>query len=448
MFRFCIIITSLLFFHPQAFPQRKMSLQEAMSYGISNNRNLKITQAEVLQSEQKVREVLALGLPQVNASGTFNHFLNLPTTVIPANAFNPAAPSDELIGLQFGTTYAVTGQLQVTQLLFDGSYLVGLQASKNFANLSRLSLDRKENEVSAEITKAYYTAVVADENLKTLQSTLAALEKLFAETKAIKTAGLGDQQDVDQFSLTVSNLKTTLARATLMRDVAYMGLKLQLGMSLDSAIVLSESLESIITVVDMESLSGEIFNPSSTVEYQLLQSQVRLTELSLKNEKVDYYPSVGAFFSHQYQAFRNDFDFFADKPWYPATIWGLQLNIPVFSSGMRTAKVEQARVEVKKSQLTLEETTEALRLQANIVKTEFLNALDAYKLAKESLELARSIEQKTLIKFREGVESSMQVTQAQNQYLAQQGHYVNSMFALLSAKAELDKIFNHYIKQK
>jgi outer membrane protein len=324
---------------------------------------------------------------------------------------------------------------------------VALQASYNISNLSRLSMERQENEVKSEITRAYYTAIVAEENILTLEATFATLEKIFSETQAIATSGLGDQQDADQLSLTVSNLRSAISRAKLMRDASYMGLKLQMGMKLDAPLALSESLESIIAAVDIQLLSNEIFNPSTTMEYQMLETQVKLMELSLRNEKMDYLPTAGAFFSQQYQAFRNDFDFFADKPWYPATIWGLQLNIPILSSGMRNAKVEQAQVELNKSKLTLEEAAEAMRLQAFVVRTEFLNAVEAYNLQKQSLELARKIEQNTLIRFKAGDVGSMDLTIAQNQYLAQQGYYVNAMFTLLSAKAQLDKIFNHYLKQ-
>lgn len=435
-----ILLLIAWFLSPAVFAQQRFSLKDAVEFGKKNNYSVRMSQSDMQKSEKKVREVLAIGLPQVSASGQFMNYINLPTTVIPANAFNPAAPADELVGLKFGTDYNVTGTLTASQLLFDGSYLVGLQASKNLANLSRLNVERSEREAEAEISKAYYTAVVADENVKTIDNTVLLMEKLYQETKAVFENGLTESQDVDQINLTVSNLKNALSRAKLMRDASYMNLKLQMGMSLEQELALTETPEQIIASVGLEQISPENFDPKSNVDYQMLETQVRLNELNMKNEQMKYYPSLNAFFTQQYQAFRNEFDFFQDKPWYPATFWGVQMQIPIFSSGMRNAKVAQNRIELEKTEINLQQVDQALQLQSYMARTEYITALDAYKLQKESLALAESIQNKTLIKYKQGVASSMELTQAQNQYLEQQGNYIASLFNLLSAKASLDRI--------
>ena len=424
------------------FAQQTLSLQEAVEYGVKNNYSIKMSDQDFQKSERKVREILAIGLPQISANGSFTNYINIPTSVIPANAFNPSAPPDELVPVQFGTDFNVTGTISVTQLLFDGSYLVGLQATKNLANLSRLNIERTERDVRNEIAKAYYTALVADENVKTLKQTLEVSTKLLDGLKIILENGLNEQQDVDQLILTVSTIKNALARAELMRNASYLALKLQMGMTLETEITLSDNLEAVISALNLESFAATEFNVEQNLDYQMLSTQVALNELNMDNEKMKNYPSLGAFFNHQYQAYRLEFDFFADKPWYPATMWGLQLQVPIFSSGMRKAKIAQARIEMEKSEINLQQLDQALKVQAYVAKSEFLNAVDAYRLQKESLALAESIQNKTLAKYKEGIVSSLDLNQAQNQYLTQQINYINSLFTLLTAKANFEKLMN------
>lgn len=437
-----LLLLFVLLITENYFAQQSLSLNEALVYGVKNNYSIKISEQDFNKSEKRVREILAIGLPQVNASGTFTHYIDLPTSVVPANAFSPGAPADVLIPLQFGTDYSVSGGISVSQLLFDGSYIVGLQATKNLSNLSRLNTQRTERDVKNEIAKAYYTAVVADENIKTLKQTLEVSNKLLEGLKIILQNGLNEAQDVDQLTLTVSTIKNNLARAELMRNAAYMALKLQIGMNLDTEITLSDQLESVISALNLENFSSAEFRVEDNLDYQMLSTQVELNELNMKNDQMKFLPSFSAFFSYQYQAYRLEFDFFANKPWYPATMWGLQLQIPIFSSGMRSAKVAQNRIELEKSEINLQQLDQSLRMQAYLAKTEFLNAVDAYRLQKESLALAESIQNKTLIKYKEGVVSSLEFNQAQTQYLSQQANYINSLFALLTAKVNLEKIMN------
>lgn len=440
-----IVFSSLLFFilTLTGYAQLELNLEQAIQTGIKNNYSVRLSQFDMEKSQKKVREILAIGLPQVNAEGNFNNFVNLPTTVIPANMFNPNAPSDELLGVKFGTDFSVTGSVTLTQLLFDGSYIVGLQATKNLAALSQMMVKRTENETKNEIIRAYYTAIVADENIKTLKATLDVVSKIANETKIISDNGLIESQDAEQLQLTVSTLKNALSRAEMMREASYLSLKMQMGLSLDTTITLTENMDAILASNDFNALKESALNLNQNLDHKMLETQITLNGLNMNNEKMKYYPSLGAFFTQQYQAFRNDFDFFADKPWYPATIWGLQLKVPVFSSGMRNARVEQAKVELEKSKVQLEQLDRALQLQTYISKAELTNAINSFNTQKEALALAESIQRKTMVKYKEGVVSSLELTMAQNQFLTAQANYIAAVFNLLSAKASLEKILNN-----
>lgn len=423
--------------------QNNFTLEQAKKYSLEHSYTLKSSETEFKKSEQKIREILAIGLPQISAQGSFQNNLVLPTTVIPANAFNPMADPDELVGLKFGTDYNVTGSVTVNQLIFDGSYLVGLQATKGLARLNELMIKKSEQDVLNEVTKAYYAVIVASENSRTLRHSLEKTQKIYDETKVIFDNGLIESQDVDQLQITLSTLQNAVSRSERMKNVAIEMLKFQMGMPLDQTLTIADSLFS-----NTDSLGNNIptttMNYESNIDHQLLKTQVMLNELDMKNQRMGYYPSLGAFFTQQYQALRNDFDFFADKPWYPATIWGIQLNIPIFSSGMRKAKVEQAKLNIEKSQIQLEQLDQSLQLRLFSLVNEYTTSSESVKTQKASLALADDIQRKSLIKYKEGVISSLELTQAQNQYLSAQSNYINALYALVNAQAEIDHLLNNY----
>jgi outer membrane protein TolC len=419
--------------------QTAYTLKQALEYGLKNSYNITISKLDLQKSEKKVREVLAIGLPQINAEGNFTNYIDLPTTVIPANAFNPLAGND-LIGVRFGTNYNVTGGITFSQLIFDGSYLIGLQATKGIANLNRLLVEKTEINSKNDIAKAYYTAIVADENVNTLKQIFTNVEMLLNETKEIFKNGLIEEQDVDQINLTYLNIKNALTRAESMRDIAYALLKLQMGMPLTENITLAENTETILTSLKIEDFKDTSFLVTNNIDHKILQTQLELNALNVKNEKAERLPSLSAFFSHQQQAFRNDFDFFQNKPWYPATLWGIKLTIPIWASGMGAARIAQNELEYKKTEIQLKQTDESLKINWHNVQQEFFNAVKTYQAEKQSLALAENIQRKTLAKYKEGVSSSMELNQAQTQYLQTQANYINSILQMLNAKAALDNL--------
>lgn len=438
------IFFAILFFIPGfSIGQNSFNLEQAKKYALENSYTLKTSETEYRKAQQKIREIIALGLPQINAEGSFQNSLVLPTTVIPANAFNPMADPDELIGLKFGTDYNVTGSVSVSQLLFDGSYIVGLQATKGLARLNELMIKKSEQDVLNEVTKAYYAVLVAGENSRTLKYSLQKVEKIYNETKIIFDNGLIESQDVDQLQITVSTLKNAINRADRMKTVAIEMLKFQIGMPLDQQLSLSDSL---LTNVDSlgNQIPSSVMNYNSNIDHQLVQTQIMLNELDMKNQRMGYFPSLGAFFTQQYQALRNDFNFFSNLPWYPATMWGIQLKIPIFSSGMRKAKVEQAKINIEKSQIQLTQLDQSLQLKLFSLVNEFTTSAESVKIQKESLALADDIQRKSLVKYKEGVISSLELTQAQNQYLNAQSNYINALYSLINAQAEIDHLLNNY----
>lgn len=421
--------------------QNAYTLQQALDYAVQNSPLVKNAKVDIEIYKQKVKEVTAIGLPQLNAEGSFNHFLNIPTTVIPATAFNPFANPNETVAVQFGTKYQTSAGATLSQLIFDGSYIVGLKATKSLMDLQTQLEQKTEIDVKNEVTKAYYMAAIADENIKTLSLTLENLEKLKNETAAINKEGLVESQNVEQLELTVADMRTTISRAQNMKKMAYNMLKLNMGIDIANEITLTDNIDQLNATFNPADYQNKEFSTNNVPEYKLLQTQVKLNELNMQNEKMKYYPSFGAFITHSYNLPSNDLDIFTGRRWYPTSIWGLKLTVPVFSSGMRRARVQQAKLTIDKSVTTLDNTGNALKMQAENAKLNMNFAIENLNNTKKSLELADKIQQKTLTKYKEGVASSLELNQVQMQYLTAQSNYVNALYSVLNSKAEMDKAF-------
>ncbi|HYG53647.1 MAG TPA: TolC family protein [Flavobacteriales bacterium] len=417
------------------------TLNAAIAYAEKNSPLVKNAQKDIDIFKQRQREITAMGLPQLNVEASFNHFLNIPTTVVPASAFSPGAPDDLLVPVQFGTKYQTSAGATLSQLVFDGSYFVAIKTSKTALELQTLLEQKTTVDVKNEVVKAYYMAAIADENIKTLGTTLVQMEKLKGETEAIQKEGLIEKQDVEQLELTVQGMRNNIMRAENMKKMAYNLLKLNMGIDVRKEITITQSIDSLNAAFNPADYVSREFTPAALPEYKLLQTQVKLGEYTLMNEKAKYYPSLGAFITHSYNLPSNNLDMFDNRRWFPTTIWGLKLTVPVFASGMRQAKVQQAKMGLEKSVTTMQNAENGLKLAAENARLNLNFSLESLNTLKQSLELADRIQQKTLIKYKEGISTSLELNQAQMQYLNAQANYINGLYTVLNSKAEMDKAY-------
>lgn len=417
------------------------SLKDARDYAVKNNYNIKNANTDIKLSEKKVWETTSIGLPQINTEVNYQNFIDLPTSVVPADAFG--GPAGEILELQFGTEQNAALGISATQLVFDGTYIVGLQAAKTFVQLSRDQLRKTEIEVKDAVTRAYYLVLAAEENIKILKQGSENLKKTLFETEQLYLNGFLEEQDVDRLRLVVSNTNNSINRAERQTEQAYMWLKFQMGMDSDTAIQLSDSLESVLTNTNSESLLNSAFELNSHVDFQLISTREALTQLVVKKERYTRLPSVGSFLSYSRNAFRDDFSFFGDGKWYPTTVWGISIKIPVFDGFGRTARIGLAKLELEKVRNQKMQLSQNLKLMAATSKNEYNSAYERFTTEKENLKLAEKIKNKSAIKYKEGLVSSLDLIQTENQYLTTQGNYIQSIVQLLNAKADLDKIYTN-----
>lgn len=436
------IIISFITATGSLFSQNSFSLKEAIAYGLQNHAKMENADLEIENAKQKVIETRGAGLPQVDLEGSFQQSLQLPVTVAPANAFNPAAPSDQFVELRFGTEFNSSATLKATQLIFSGPYLVGLQTASKYAQVSQLQKRKTEQDIKVAITNAYYSVLVTQESINTLDSLLVNAKDLYNNTNAIYREGLIEEDQVDQLNLSLLNTKNALDNAKRQLETAKEYLQYEMGMEKTGDITLTSNFDALVEELPgaVETNSAEVTN---NIDYQLLSKQIELSQLNIKYEKSRSLPSLAAFFQHQQSAFRNEFNFLEDRPWYPSTVWGLNLSIPLFSGFQSKALINQSKVALKKNENELELLEDGIDVQLKTAKNKYQSAYDSYLVQKQSVEISKRIYERHVIKYEEGMVSSMDLTQAQSQYLNNQTNYIQSMYELINQKLELDKLTNN-----
>ncbi|NQX96447.1 MAG: TolC family protein [Flavobacteriales bacterium] len=437
-----IIILSIFFIAESVFAQNitEFSLEQAKKHALEHNYNNQKSKLDIKIAKKKIAEIRAVGLPQVSAEAKVQKFLDVATSLAPANAFNPAAPAGELAELQFGLNYNNSVGITASQLIFDGSYIVGLQAAKTYRDVSINNQIKTEVELKEAITQAYFTVLVAQENTEVLNQSLVSTEKMLVESKALYEVGLIEEQSVDQLMLTTNELKTYVGIAEGQIEFAEKLLKLQMGIDIDSIISLSDNIDVFVNDISLEPLKQE-FNIANHIDFQLIEGNVRLMKLNLRKEKYSFLPSLNAFFNHQQQNMSNEFDMFSGGDWYPMTVIGASLKLPILAGGSRLSKMSQAKVEFDKAKIDAKLVAQNLKYQSQLAKSNYETEYETYSNQKSNLELAKKIYGKTVKKYKEGVASSLELSQTQNQYLNTEGKYIKSLFDLLKAKSELQKSY-------
>lgn len=428
------------------FGQNNMSysLLEAQDFALKNHLSIKNSALAIEKSEEQKKEYLAIGLPQVSANSGFNNFLNLPVQVVSAKFLNPNANEGEVVSFKGGTDYSLLGNVQVNQLLFNGSYFVALSASRVLIELQKtLDLQTKEDVVFS-VSQAYHLAAIAKENLIFVDSMLLLSEKLLEKQKSFFEVGVITQEEVDQMNYAVLSAKNAYESSKLQYNNALAILKLAMFLPLDKEISLTETTSDLLK----KSLLAEGGFITDNFNLKILEKQILLDKLDLKNKKMAFLPILRAQFQHSYVAYRNELNFFANQPWYPQTSWGIQFSIPIYSSGSGRAIISQSKIKLMQDQNTLRITEQALKMQEIQASNNFIGAKQKLALQKENIELAGKIYSNTLLKEKIGKESSIVVTQKYNQLMIAQSQYIGSMVELFQSKITLDKLYNQILTTK
>ncbi len=418
----------------------EMSLKQAQEYALQNSFTAKTTNYDAEAAEYSTKELIASGLPQINGSMQYNSYIHVPVMVIPAGGFFPGGGE---MRVKMQQPENLTLGVSAQQLVFNGTWLVGLEASKSYELLQQKNIEKTQQQVKEEVAKAYYLALVSAENVRLLSESRSTLSNVLRDTEAMFSNGFAEKQDVDQLMLSVNDIDIQISYAEQQQRIVLDLLKMQMGYPLSNELILTETIEGVINDSDSQAILNTSFNVKNTVDYAVTQQALTMQKLNVKAKKAAYLPTLGAFLNFQTQAMREEFNFFdTSRPFFYGNLWGLQLNMPILSGGQRRHAVNKAEVEVRRYSDMLAFTEQAAELEYRSARTEFDNALRVYESSKRSLQLANDIYQATTIKYNEGIGASFDLTQRNTQVIQAKGAHIQAMLKMLQAKTRLQKAIN------
>lgn len=443
----------------QSFAQDtvRLSLNQAKQFALENNRNVKNAKLDVKIADKEIWETTASGLPQIDAQVSYQNIFEVPTAQFPQSVIrkNPsqqmpvmgdiietstgdyALTMTEGQPIKLGTKESTTIDLTVSQLIFSGSYIVGLQAAKVYKKLVNDQKEMSEIDTKAQVSDTYYMVLVLEENLKLMEKTLDNIKKTQYEISELLKEGFVEDTDLDQIKLNRMNVENAIGNLEKQVKTSYDLLKLQLGMEKDKKLMLTESIEDLTQDVPLKDLMNEQFNIDNNITYQMLETQERLSKLDIKLRKSEFLPTISGFYRHQEKTARADFDMTIPD------MVGINVQVPIFHSAARFSRVNQAKLKLAKTQNQKSQTVQGLNLEVKRAKNAFSNAVSNFNNQEKNMNLAQKIYDKTLTKYKEGVASSMDLTQANNQLIDNQSKYYQALLEMLQKKVELNKKLNN-----
>jgi len=423
-----IIAVITLTINAQTDTVYKFTLEQAQEYAIDNYFQSKNAKIDIDIARKKIWETTALGLPQVSGTFNYQHVPNPPTMFFPGE-------NGDLMEINLALENSANYGATVSQLVFSGEYIVGLQASKTYRTFAEENYEKVRIDLKETVAGTYYTVLILEQNREIVSQTIENLRLNLNHLKSFYEQGLVEETDVDQLSLVVKRTETSLLTINRQIETIKKLLKLQLGLPAERIVNLTETLDELITtnLIIADSYS---FCLEENIGYKLLKTNEDLMSLSLQREKSTFLPSVSAFYQYSDKTDKPDFDFSIKH------VMGVNVSIPIFSSGMRLAKVSQAKMELDKTQNLKEQQSQMLILGAQQALYDYNAAFENYANEKMNFELSQKVFNNTTIRFKEGLVSALDLSTINNQFLQAQLSFALAIQDLFTKKTALDKAYN------
>ena len=439
-----LTILALMFFG-WSFSQEQpnsFSLEEAITFALEYNYSVINADREILDAQKQKWEVIATGLPQIDGDLSYQNQLKQPVTLIPGEIVGGEPGS--FLPIVFGQQNQVNATATLRQQIFDGSYIVGVQATEAFLRYSQNNKEKTDQEIRKAVIEAYGNVLLAKETVAILENNKVTLEKNLFETEKLFENGLGDEESVEQLQITLSSIISALKNSIRFEDITLQMLNLIMGLPIENQTILEENLDDLVLKqIDFNLLDSE-FYMENNVDYKLVTNLNEQRYYELKLAKSKALPTLNAFVNYGTSAFSNTFSFFGnEQQWYGSSVLGFDLKIPIFSSLNRSASTQRAKIAYDQAKTQLTETEEQIRLQLERAKSDYIFSIEDYETTKSNLNLAERIEKKNQIKYFEGLATSFELRQAQIQLYTAQQDYLESMVEVINRKTELETVLNN-----
>ncbi len=422
-----ILLCAALFFivfQSSAQTEMMLSLDSARHYALEHNKNLKNADLGIDEAGLMLRETIAQGLPQINATVDYNNF------------FGSTASLGDFPGMTIEFNPTSNLSLAVSQLIFSGSYIVGIQSAKLYEEITRTSFEQTELDILTQVTQAYYLSLVSLEARNIVAVNVENMTDLIEKTRAMVDAGVAEELDYDQLTVQLGMLNDALRAADRQHELALNMLRLQMGLTAEAGIVLTDRLEQLLEDADMGLSMTKAFDLNANPNYRLMTLQTEMAEKQIDMQRAAYLPSLSGFYNYTEKLLKAEFDL------QPNHVIGLNLSIPVFSSGVRQSQLRQARINHEIARNQKELVGEQLLIQEKQLRFNLNNAMDQYESQRANLEVARRVYENINNKYRQGMLSSLDLTTANNNLLQAENSYISAVLQLLEAQLEMDKLLD------
>tara|TARA_B100001287_G_scaffold72343_1_gene59922 strand:- start:2106 stop:3365 length:1260 start_codon:yes stop_codon:yes gene_type:complete len=415
-----------------------MNADDLFNYAQLNSPSLKNSTLDVELAKQQIKQTIASGLPKFNGGVGFQNYIDIPTTVVPAAAFDPGANENELLGLQFGTNYNANYNVKVDQLLFSFTYIYGVKAAKTYSDLSSLIRLKTYEDLNEKIKLALGDYILIKVSKEIIKENLKEIKTLTEKTQSLIDGGFLEKTKSADLLLVKLDLEAAKSELNANEEISLINIKSLIGYPLDSTLLLVDSFD----------LNSSGYNPTNieaknTNAVKISEQNLILNQINLKVAKSEGYPSVYGFFSHQQMAMRNQFNFFeTNQDWYPATLWGFNINIPIFNSGEGKAKTQIKEIAVEKANNELREIENQIVALLMIIKNNYNSAFKRLQNSEEKLSFSNQIYQNELLKFQSGASSILLLTEKKTKLIQAQQEVLQKELELYKAKVQLEKYTN------
>ena len=438
-FRPLFLIIFLAGFMAKGQESLNLSLQEAIDYALENSYATINANRDIDIAKKKNWETIATGLPQIDANVEYSNWIKQQVSLIPSEFFG--GQPGEFEEVVFGTQQSMNATATLRQLIFDGSYIVGVQFTDTYLQISENAKEKTEQGVREAVINAYGNVLFSEEGLAIVDRNITSVAKTLNETEQIFANGLTEEESVEQLEITLAQLEILRSRTLKLKDIAYK--MLTLGAEINTPVVLKDRLEDLATTYMEISLMADTFNVEDHIDYRIALNEEEGKKALLKLEQAAFLPTISGFINFGYAGFGENFDFLkSEQEWFDSSLIGVSFNLPIFSSMGRNARKQQAKIELDKAQTNISETEQRLFLELETAKTEYNYSVEEYETFKRNLRLAERIEAKQQVKFFEGISTSFELNEAQSQLYRTQQEYLQSMLNVISTKAALDKALN------
>jgi len=441
MKKIIITLTILISFTSFAQESKSLSLKEAISYALKNSYASINASRDIEAAKKKKWETTTIGLPHINAEIAYQNWIKQQVSLIPAEFFggNPG----EFTEIAFGTKQNMNATATVKQLIFDGSYLVGLQSAKTYLKISKNAKEKTDLGVREAVINAYGNVLLSEESIQILEKNKKTLEKNLHDTNQIYLNGLTEEENVEQLKITLATINSQLSKTKKLKDIAYKMLNITLGIDINTEVKLTDTLDKLSVENSSLNLLNNKLSIENHIDYKIAKNTEKSNELLVKLEQSKALPSLSSFVNFGYSGFGENFDFLKkQQKWFDSSLLGVNLKIPLFSSLERSSRTQQAKIELEKAKTNLYQTSQKIQLKVESAKTNYNYSLEELTTSKQNLALAERIEHKQEIKFFEGISTSFDLSNAQTQLYTMQQNYLQAMLNVISNKAALDTALN------